>query len=157
MKCLSLLQPWATLVSIGAKKIETRSWNTHYRGPLAIAVSKKLPPDAEYFCYGERFFDALVDGFCQPNNIVPSKMVERLPLGSILCVCDLVDVVRITADNAPPEPERSFGHYTPGRYAWHLASVRALPEPIPVTGKRGLWVPDAPILEQLERFYKGAG
>lgn len=34
MRGLSLTQPWATLVAIGAKKIETRSWTTTYRGAL---------------------------------------------------------------------------------------------------------------------------
>ncbi len=40
MKALSLLQPWATLVVIGVKQIETRSWSTAYRGPLLIHASK---------------------------------------------------------------------------------------------------------------------
>ena len=39
MKAISLLQPWATLVSIGAKRVETRSWRTDYRGPIAIHAS----------------------------------------------------------------------------------------------------------------------
>jgi hypothetical protein len=40
MKVLTLAQPWATLVAIGAKKIETRSWPTNYRGPLAIQFAR---------------------------------------------------------------------------------------------------------------------
>ncbi len=40
MKTLSLLQPWATLVVMGVKQIETRSWRTDYRGPLLIHASK---------------------------------------------------------------------------------------------------------------------
>lgn len=32
MKALSLTQPWATLMAIGAKRIETRSWGAAYRG-----------------------------------------------------------------------------------------------------------------------------
>jgi hypothetical protein len=37
MKALTLIQPWASLVAIGAKRVETRGWRTSYRGPLAIA------------------------------------------------------------------------------------------------------------------------
>ena len=44
MKVLTLTQPWATLVAIGAKHIETRSWATSYRGPLAIHAGKGLGP-----------------------------------------------------------------------------------------------------------------
>lgn len=36
MKALTLHQPWATLVAIGAKTVETRGWATKHRGPLAI-------------------------------------------------------------------------------------------------------------------------
>lgn len=40
MKLLSLWEPWATLMAIGAKRIETRSWSTPYRGWLAIHASE---------------------------------------------------------------------------------------------------------------------
>ena len=41
MKVLTLFQPWATLVILGEKKIETRSWKTNYRGEIAIHAGKK--------------------------------------------------------------------------------------------------------------------
>jgi hypothetical protein len=37
------------------------------------------------------------------------------------------------------DQERAFGDYTPGRFAWLLANVKALPEPIPAKGALGLW------------------
>ena len=42
MKTLTFLQPWATLVALEAKRIETRSWRTSYRWPLAIHASKEM-------------------------------------------------------------------------------------------------------------------
>ena len=44
MKCLSLWQPWASLVVIGAKRFETRSWPTNYRGPLLIHAAQRWSP-----------------------------------------------------------------------------------------------------------------
>ena len=44
MKALSLTQPWASLVADGRKTTETRSWLTHYRGPLAIHATKVRDP-----------------------------------------------------------------------------------------------------------------
>ena len=41
-KALTIAQPWATLVAIGAKQIETRSWQTNYRGDIAIHAGKGL-------------------------------------------------------------------------------------------------------------------
>ncbi len=44
MKALTIWQPWASLLACGAKKYETRSWTTQYRGPIAIhAAAKKIP------------------------------------------------------------------------------------------------------------------
>ena len=42
MKALSVKQPWANLIRDGKKTIETRTWQTNYRGELLI-VSAKLP------------------------------------------------------------------------------------------------------------------
>lgn len=48
-RCISLWQPWATLIAIGEKKIETRSWNPYYRGWMAIhaAKTKKALPKCQ--------------------------------------------------------------------------------------------------------------
>jgi hypothetical protein len=40
MRCISLKQPWANMIADGEKTIETRTWWTKYRGPIAIASSK---------------------------------------------------------------------------------------------------------------------
>ena len=57
MKALTLYQPWATLIAIGAKKIETRSWGTNYRGPLAIHAGKNR--EWEYLINETPFYKAL--------------------------------------------------------------------------------------------------
>lgn len=44
MKALTLHQPWATLVAVGAKQVETRGWATRYRGPIAIHAGHRRPP-----------------------------------------------------------------------------------------------------------------
>lgn len=41
MKAISLLEPWASLIKEKVKYIETRSWQTKYRGELYIHASKK--------------------------------------------------------------------------------------------------------------------
>ena len=39
MKAISLKDPWATMVMKGEKTIETRVWQTEYRGKLLICAS----------------------------------------------------------------------------------------------------------------------
>lgn len=43
MKALTLHQPWASLVALGVKTVETRGWATSYRGPLAIHAGTHRP------------------------------------------------------------------------------------------------------------------
>jgi hypothetical protein len=43
MQILTLWQPWASLVAIGAKTIETRGRPTNYRGPLLIHGTRRQP------------------------------------------------------------------------------------------------------------------
>ncbi len=45
MKVLSLKQPWAELILQGKKRIETRKWNTKFRGEFLIHASKTLDKD----------------------------------------------------------------------------------------------------------------
>ena len=138
MRCLSINQPWATLIALGAKRIETRSWSTSYRGLLAIHASGRMSREAAMSLRAPRIREALAaGGYYQGGN--PASNPCGLPLGAVIAVVTLVDVQRITPDHVPTEPERSFGDYTPGRFAWFLYVVRRLPEPVTVKGALGLW------------------
>jgi hypothetical protein len=148
MKGLSLWQPYATLIAIGAKKIETRSWGTTFRGPLAIHATKTFPSEVRALCYQPPFEAALaragIDclGVCDTEGLVP--------FGAIVAVANLHHVGKIgrRADDAvivrgralPIEgDELAFGDYTPGRRGWVLTNVGALKVPVPCKGARGLW------------------
>jgi hypothetical protein len=162
VKVLTLTQPWATLVAIGAKHIETRSWETLYRGPLAIHAA------AGYGKGGRRGHKELcgAEPFCSVLNTACERhyrpwsglreIVEHpfMPLGAIVATCELVDCVQVLYEwprnqlvsqrsrHILTDQERAFGDYTPGRFAWLLASVRPLPTPIPAKGALGLWTWD---------------
>eukprot|EP01084_Bolivina_argentea_P319380 553963_1 len=45
--CLSMHQPWASLLVLGIKKVEGRSWDTKYRGRLWIASARREPTPFE--------------------------------------------------------------------------------------------------------------
>lgn len=49
-RALSIRQPWAELILQGRKDIETRSWNTQFRGEFLIHTSKQIDIEScEYF------------------------------------------------------------------------------------------------------------
>ncbi len=159
MKALTLTQPWATLVAIGAKRVETRSWYTGYRGPLAIHAAKSFPPEAVLQFWEPEFYGVLSRaGYRQPRD---------LPLGAIIAQCHLAKVIPTSREPTGPEllhrnqdmfgerpnvrhlqrlelldglseQERAFGDYSEGRWAWFLEDVQQL-EPVPVRGALGLW------------------
>lgn len=140
MKALSLTQPWATLIAIGAKRIETRSWSTKHRGLIAIHAAKGFPKEARENCRLSPFVRGL-RGFDYTT----------LPLGQIIATARLIDV-RPTKpydddDSFRATDECAFGDYTPGRFAWLLDDVTALPVPIPCKGALGLWEVPASIYE----------
>lgn len=133
MKTLSLIQPWASLIAVGAKRIETRSWYTNYRGPLAIHASKAKP---DMLSEARRVID-----------LVGTK--SELPLGQIICVCNLVDVLPTEArgclagvfedhPDLKTENEELFGNYDPGRWGFVLENVQRI-DPVDARGSLGLW------------------
>ncbi|MHB8596723.1 MAG: ASCH domain-containing protein [Ktedonobacteraceae bacterium] len=138
VKTLSMTDPWGTLVALGTKRIETRSWPTPYRGPLAIHIAKTLPPQAAACCDTLPFSQALEAGGYrwQPER---GHNAWGLPLGQIVAIVWLDEVQRITPTFQVVEPERSFGLFVPGRYAWRFSQVYRLTTPLPARGALGVW------------------
>jgi hypothetical protein len=146
MKALTLTQPWATLVAIGAKQFETRSWNTSYRGPLAIHAALKFPMAARWLLASDPFRSAFLNA---GYHIGPLKNLSWLPLGAVVATCELVATRPTVGEIAHAyhlsDTEIMFGDYSPGRYAWCLVNVKKLPEPIPAKGALRLWETDAQV------------
>ena len=138
MKALSLTQPWATLVAIGAKRIETRSWYTNYRGLLAIHAASSFPWRVRLLCLEHPYIDVLIAGGISLRSL--KEPLPGFPRGAIIAVVDLVDCLE-TGEGfvAPPEPEWSFGDFSPGRFAWILENVCRLKKPLACKGMLGLW------------------
>jgi len=171
LKALSLWQPWASAIAVGAKRIETRHWRTAYRGPLAIHAAKRLVKD-ELIHIGAcwHWFGALRPlgaGFDGP------PLWDLLPFGAIVAVCDLVDcwptesftVAELDTSRWPDGEtcahydwtERMIGDFSPGRFGWVLADVQALQKPIPWRGKQGLFeVPDDVLTSDICHLNSGA-
>ncbi len=125
MKVLSLKEPYATLISKGIKKIETRSWKTSYRGELYIHASSSK--------------DYKNDNLDIAYNYV-SK--EELNHGYIICKCQLVDCIYMDQkylDSIKGTLEEKLGVYAIGRYAWVLEDVEVLNVPIKAKGKLNIW------------------
>lgn len=146
MKAITVLQPWALLLACGAKKIETRSWTTKYRGPIAIHAGKKDPHDIMVSLPQSRvIYNSLYEKLG-----IKSGALSKMAVGSVIAIAELVDCLKIIDTRLDGSPvfneyypvlsknEIAFGDYTPGRYAWILANIRPI-TPVPAKGRQRLW------------------
>lgn len=129
MKTISLWQPWASLVEIGAKEYETRSWQTKYRGLLAIHAAKRMDIVQKEYCLQDPFYSVL-----QASGYT----VDTLPLGAIVAVVKVTEI-SMTQAVIINSQERAFGNWMSGRYAWKLELVKRFEKPIPMNGSQGLF------------------
>ena len=122
MKAISLYEPWATLIALGEKRYETRSWSTTYRGPLLICASKKRPPIS-------KIIGILYRARITLNELSPGRAVA------------LVNLVHVFHTNGLPvgENEKFYGDFSPGRFAWKLEKIRRFVNPPLVRGRQGLF------------------
>lgn len=138
MKAITIHQPWATLIALGEKRLETRSWATKYRGPLAIHAAKRVDNE---ICLEEPFSTVLAKHGYTADN---------LPTGAIVATCQLTECHKVIEDYGKAaligeellrisSPEYDFGWYEIGRYAWEMTDVQQLSGPIPAKGQQGLW------------------
>lgn len=163
MKAISLWQPWASAIAVGAKQIETRGWETKYRGPIAIhAAKRKVVDELIHFSCCWNWCGALRPlGLKMGGNAGLGKI---LPFGAIVAVCDLTDcrptdsfTLSELMSRRLPEGETldiyswnewQMGDFSLGRFGWVLSNIRPLSEPIPFVGRQSIFdVPD----EMIER------
>src|SRR5262245_17702507 len=143
IKALSLWQPYASLMAIGAKKIETRSWPTGYRGLIAIHAAKKWDADLADICYREPFLKVLKNIQEWQGHIGGPS---RLPRGCFVAVGRLTHCIS-TSDHPKLIPaigtnEYHFGNYAPGRFMWVFDEIWKLSTPVYARGHQQLWIPD---------------
>lgn len=139
MKAITIKQPWATLIALGEKQFETRSWQTKYRGLTAIHAGKSIDKEA---CK-----DMAIANTLMKHGI---KSYKDLPTGAVLATANLLECHKVLSSNfitpmaqttgpVITNSEFWFGDYTVGRYAWELSNVEVLQEPIKSKGQLSLW------------------
>lgn len=163
MRGLTLTAPYGTLISLAEKRPElgklheTRGRPFHYRGWLAIHQGKNLKPveganGLADICNREPFRRVIEAWY--GDAAAAHEWVDVLPLGKIVAIVNYTACYQVgrsgevmydttNGDVVVPVPtgnDFAFGNYAPGRYAFKLEQIRALPAPIPFRGSQGLWI-----------------
>jgi hypothetical protein len=151
IRAISLWEPWASLIAVKAKKWETRSWGTEFRGELLICAAQtqkgiKIAEETGLItgsaAYSGR--ELCVD--------IDDEEIE-LNFGNAVAIVELTDCITTKewrlnlyndrySDNT--SKEIGLGDYTPGRFAWKLENIRRIKEPYPVKGKQGFFFVEMP-------------
>ncbi len=130
LKAISLWQPWASLIPLGLKHYETRSWKTKYRGKLLICSTAKST-NAQYQQYLK---------ICNEVEL-PTWDETNFPHGQAHALCELVDCIEMTPEFIAQQSQTEIlcGDWQVGRYAWKLENIQPITEPFAVKGKQGLF------------------
>lgn len=133
MKAITVIQPWATLLATGKKRIETRSWKTNYRGEILIHAGKKDMTDI----MRQTIMEAR---YMEQAGVFDEKQITGAIIGKanlVKCLQINEKIRDILREQYPAE--YAFGDFTPGRYAWVMEDPVLFDAPIPASGKQGLW------------------
>lgn len=165
MYALTLTQPYATLVMLCQKRIETRGWSTTLRGRFAIHAGSGLGPVGGMrglieLLGREPFNSAL---WATYQTAEPAELAELLPRGAVLGSVELFDSSPIAMQGALgcyyvprfvswvrlDARETAFGDYRAGRYGFRLRDPRPLATPIPLRGYQKFWTLPADVAQQM--------
>lgn len=147
-KCITVKQPWASLIVHGIKDIENRTWKTNFRGRVLIHAGR-LSKNGEYgstvfYANGSKvpakdfkMFSVLNDQ--QQKSTLESNFASSLygeiPTGAIIGSVEIVDCV---INHLSIWAEKTIDGNKP-IYNWVLANPILFDKLIPAKGKLSFW------------------
>ncbi len=120
---ITIRQPWASLIEVGAKRYETRSFMVPPRllgQRIAIHAAKR-----QITLVGLDRETAIA------IMVAVNGSVYRLPRGVVVCTAFLAE--SLPAESV--EPDLFGGDYSPGRFAWRLEDVQRVIPYDPAKGR----------------------
>lgn len=145
MKCLSVWEPWASLLACGHKAYETRSWLPPYeamRVDVAIHAGQSLAGMVH-----------LDQDQCLAD-VCDRKLGRAHPFefGRIIAVGRFgftIPTDGIVAAGVLAE-ELAMGDWSPGRWAWRFLDVQHLRRSVPCRGRQKLFTLPADVAAQVQ-------
>lgn len=128
MKALTICQPYAHLIVAGKKRVENRSWQTRYRGPLLIHAGRTLD-------------------WMPKARMTDAEMVQEfgvvLPFGMLVGRTTVIDCLPIDeimgGEHDAKYPWLREHEHANGPWCWVLDGAEPLYEMVPLRGRQGLF------------------
>lgn len=133
--CISIHQPWASLLVLGIKQVEGREWSTTHRGRLWIASTSKKPSELEIATVEDQY----IQFYRLPRDQIPFP--KHYPTSSLLG-CVHVDDCLSQSQYQHLQNTKALEN-TEFSYVWLCSSPQQLVLPCHISGKRKLWHMDS--------------
>lgn len=148
MKALTVWQPWASLIMIGAKPYEFRKWNFTDKPHLARFVDRRIVIHAGARPMKKGEIEGIVERIDEGESALIAETArpfiervlsgeERLPMAAALGTAII------------GQPQKSFDLFKhivadsdrldQQMYAWPLSGVEPFPSPVSAAGAQGFW------------------
>ena len=118
MRCLSVQQPWAWAICAGFKRVENRTWQSPYRGTVAIVASGKQTE-------AKRALAEFTGGKPPTGTLTYSAIIGTVTLSNIVPLSEEVE-----------DDPHAFGPF-----CWVLTEPKLFQTPIPTKPKLRLYNP----------------
>lgn len=144
MKCISVWEPWASLLACGHKAYETRSWT-----PPADCMKVTVAIHAGKSLAGMRCADldprlgAICDRALGRDH--PYSFGSVIALGIISFTIPTDGLI----GNEVVSAEKAVGDWSPGRYAWRFTNMLQLGKPVACRGMQKFFNLPADVMEQI--------
>lgn len=144
MMALSVPIPYATLLVVGAKKWETRSWplpKTVVGRRAVIATTARLDRAAVDLCRKPHVRRPLTEHGVRVGllvtGLVPGAGIGTVRFTRCLPALAVLDMIRCGETGAPNEEK--LGYYRNGMWAWEVEEPEVFDEPVPCKGYQRFW------------------
>ena len=163
MPAITLHQPWASLIALGVKRIETRHWFPHRDliGKRIAIHAAKRPITDRYFRNAPREITSrwnMLTAVCGVADVPYGKVVATAVLRNAWDVQHIEHYQSglFAVNDRDNEQRRSpidpFGDFTIGRVLWFLDEIEALDDPIEATGRQQFWTFNYPVGTSVTRI-----
>ena len=149
MYAITLRHPWASLIALGIKTVETRSWPAPARlvgQTIAIHAGRRMvrqpgvriEPELRA-SLGADWYRAIPAGAVLATaTLAGMARVESVDLRTRYALHDLSTEAGCAVGLGQTQVD-PWGDFSTSRRLWFLTDVRALPEPLPAMGHQLFW------------------
>ena len=143
MKAISLHQPWASLIAVGVKTVETRTW----KPPVGLVGQRIAIHASKGHGDGMAFTP---EEWTAVMEVCGDRWPNPMPRGCVVATARLASVGQVSiqgtgrvwvaqGDGFRWVDTDPYGNFSDFRWLWFLEDVEPVTPPVPEKGRQGFW------------------